>query len=228
MLEYRLEAKLIVFDVGGTVIRDTADVASVFTAALQRHGIMVPFAKIQSLRGASKRDAIKALARAADEDPEDVYRTFQKLLLARLVERGVEPIQGIEPCFERLRGHRIKLALTTGFDTKVMNQILEQLRWQNMVDVIITSDDVVRGRPQPDQILAAMRNVAVPNTKSVVSVGDTVNDLLAAEAADVGASIGILTGAHNKERLKSVVHTAILHSAADVPRWLEEHCWVAM
>jgi len=141
---------LVVFDVGGTTVRDSADVATVFASALERYGIATSPEKVWEWRGASKRAVIEAL---------------------------------------------------------------------------VTADDVRRGRPAPDLILAAMRRVGVTALDAVVPVGDTVNDLKAAEAAGVGASLGVLTGAHDRERLAAVPHTAILPSAADVPRWLADREW---
>ena len=54
-------------------------------------------------------------------------------------------------------------------------------------------------------------------------MGDTVTDLRAAEAARVGVSIGVLSGAHDRARLSTVPHTVILASAAKVPHWLADH-----
>jgi phosphoglycolate phosphatase-like HAD superfamily hydrolase len=201
---------LTVFDVGGTAVRDTADVAAVFRATLEQYGIVAPPNKIGESRGASKREVIAELLGGAN---------------AR--SRGVEAVPGVAAAFDRLRANGIKVVLTTGFDTRTMAVVLQQLDWEGVVDFVVTADDVVRGRPAPDLILTAMRRAEVVRGDAVVTVGDTVNDLRAAAAAGVGASVGVLTGAHDRKQRSAVPHTIIRESAAEVPRWLSDRDWSA-
>lgn len=218
---------LAVFDVGGTTIRDTADVSAVFSNALKQYRITATPVFLQQRRGASKREVIAELVKASGRGElvtECVYRTFQNLLIEALDKYGIEAIPGVEKAFNRLRAAGCQVFLTTGFDARIMDNVMDRLNWGKVINGMITADDVSRGRPAPDLILAAMRRAGISHAKSVISIGDTANDLKAAEAAGVGASIGVLTGAHNETQLLAVPHTAILHSAADVPQWLAD--WV--
>jgi phosphoglycolate phosphatase len=149
---------LIVFDVGGTTIRDTVNVAAVFAAALERHGIVAPPGKVRESRGASKREVIAELVANANVnlDPGEVYRVFQELLIDAFRVRGADAIPGIEATFEQLRAQGIQIVLATGFDRPVMDVVIAQLGWEEQVDAVVTSDDVNRGRPAPDLIYAAI------------------------------------------------------------------------
>ena len=60
----------------------------------------------------------------------------------------------------------------------------------------------------------AMERTGVLDVRDVVAVGDTVNDLQAAEHAGV-RGIGVLTGKLGREELDP--HEAILESVADLP-----------
>ncbi len=51
--------KLVVFDLGGTIIEDAGHVPAAFEAALRRHGFPVSAAEIARWRGASKRETIR-------------------------------------------------------------------------------------------------------------------------------------------------------------------------
>ncbi len=222
-------ARLAVFDVGGTAVRDTADVATVFRAALEQYGIEAPPGKIGESRGASKREVIAELLRSSDArlHPGEVYRVFQDMLIEALTTRGAEAVPGVAAAFDRLRTNGIKVVLTTGFDARTMAVVLRQLDWDGVVDSVVTADDVLRGRPAPDLIFAAMQRVEIARVDAVVTVGDTANDLRAAAAAGVGASIGVLTGAHDRRQLSAEPHTVILESAAEVPGWLSGRDWCA-
>jgi len=155
-----------------------------------------------------------------------VYLAFQDLVIAEFKSRGAEPVPGVSEAFRVLRASGVGVVLCTGFDTRIAAEVIGLLEWRNLVDGVVTSDDVARGRPAPDLIYRAMRELGVASARAVVAVGDTVNDLEAAAAAGVGASIGVLTGAHDRSRLAAAPHTAILASAAEVPAWLARRGWM--
>lgn len=57
---------------------------------------------------------------------------------------------------------------------------------------VVSGDDVAKGRPAPDLILAAMSAAGEGDPKAVLAAGDTVSDLQAAAAAGVGWSVGVM------------------------------------
>jgi phosphoglycolate phosphatase-like HAD superfamily hydrolase len=61
----------------------------------------------------------------------------------------------------------------------------------------------------------------VRDALSVAVVGDTTADLLAAQNAKAGWSIGVKTGAHSSADLARCPHSAILESVADLPAWCD-------
>lgn len=216
-----MRIRLAVLDVGGTVIYDTADVPAVFKSALARNGLDVTVAQLHEWRGAAKREVVARLAAGSAADPERVYADFQQLLVASFAEHGVKPIEGAEQAIEALRGAGVRVALTTGFDRKVADELLSQLGWSAKLDALVCADEVARGRPAPDMILRAMQLRGIPDPREVLCAGDTDNDLRAGEQAGAGANLGVLTGAHDRARLEAAPHDAILASVAEIPRWLE-------
>ncbi len=217
-----MRIRLAVLDVGGTVIRDTADVPAVFKAALARHGLAAADAQLHAWRGAAKREVIGRLAAGSAADPERVYASFQELLSASFAEPGVTPIDAIEPAIAALRARGVRVALSTGFDRKVANGLLARLGWSGKVDAVVCADEVAQGRPAPDMILRAMQKTGIDDAREVLCAGDTDNDLQAGERAGVGANIGVLSGAHDRARREKAPHDAILASAAALPAWLEQ------
>src|SRR4051794_20559488 len=97
--------RLIVLDVGGTIIQDHGDVPDALQAAFWKHGMKVTADEIAVWRGATKREAIRRLAadrsRATgnelDKTVEAIYSDFN----ARVIEayRTVPPIDGVEAAF---------------------------------------------------------------------------------------------------------------------------------
>ncbi len=50
--------KLVIFDIGGTIIQDNGEVIEAFSAALEQNGLHATRQKLTELKGASKRDVI--------------------------------------------------------------------------------------------------------------------------------------------------------------------------
>jgi phosphonatase-like hydrolase len=217
-----MRIRLAVLDVGGTVIHDTADVPAVFKAALARHGLSATDAQLHAWRGAAKREVIGRLAAGSAADPEQVYASFQELLIASFAEHGVRSIDGVEQAIATLRARGIRVALTTGFDRRVADGLLARLGWRDKVDAVVCADEVAQGRPAPDMILRAMQRTGVGDARELLCAGDTDNDLQAGANAGVGANLGVLSGAHDRARLEKAPHDALLASAALLPAWLEQ------
>jgi len=216
------ELRLAVFDLGGTLIHDSADVAAIFKAALKRHGLRAEDRQLLAWRGAAKREVIAHLTAGSRSSPQRVYQTFQELLIGAFAQYGVCAIDGAAQALERLARRDMRVALTTGFDREVAESLLARLPFAETVDAVVCADDVALGRPAPYMIFRAMEQTRIADVRQVVNVGDTDNDLLAGLHAGVAANIGVLSGAHDRARLEKVPHSVLLHSAAEVPDWIEQ------
>lgn len=215
--------ELVVFDLGGTTVELTIDIAQALREAFNTHGVWLSEDRIVQYRGASKRDAIAQLLRTMDVqhvDPSHIHDTFENRLLHDLTDGALSPISGVEITFAALQSSAVRVVLTTGFSARVTRYLLERLGWVDRIDGVVTADDVTAGRPAPDIILRSIDLVTVRAKNRVVVVGDTANDIKAGRAAEVGAVVGVLTGAHDRARLIEAGATAILPSAAHLPAWL--------
>ncbi|MHB8864763.1 MAG: HAD hydrolase-like protein [Pirellulaceae bacterium] len=210
----RLDLGLVVFDITGTVITNTAAVADALLTALQANGLQIDPEELHPWRGASKRLAIRRLmerhasSAPAEERVEKIYADFHDRLRRQFEAEGLNVIAGVEETFAWLRSGGIQLAFNTGFDRDLADMILHTLKWeQGMVDAVVSGDEVAQGRPAPFMIFRAMEKVGIVNVRQVAVVGDTTLDLEAGWNAGVGQIIGVLSGAHDLERLSQAPHT---------------------
>jgi phosphoglycolate phosphatase len=217
MLATMLE--LIVFDLAGTTVRDDGQVPEAFADALAKHGIEVSENEVRALRGASKREAIFSLTPPGDDREARAGQMYRDVVarLARGYRDDASAIEGAEEAFSHFRGRGVKVALNTGFDGEITALLVDALGWAGKVDVVVCGDDVSRGRPAPDLIHAAMARTGVARADAIANVGDTVLDLRAANAAGVGWSIGVLSGAHDRESMNREPHAWLVDSVRDVP-----------
>jgi phosphonatase-like hydrolase len=211
--------RLVVFDMAGTTVRDDGQVPRAFVAALAAHGIEVNDEAIVAVRGASKREAVRHFVPDGpdhDRTADAIYATFCAHLRHLFKEMGVHPVAGAADAFAVLRGHGIKVAITTGFDREIMSMLLAALGWERGVaNVLVCLDDVANGRPAPDLILKAMALAKVTDPKQVAAVGDTTLDLQAGDRAGVSWNVGVLSGGHDRARLEQAPHTHIFSTVAD-------------
>ena len=223
-----LPVDLVVFDMIGTTVTASERIPEAFERAFEAEGIRLTPDDIQTIRGRSKIDAIRELLTkhrdelAATEATDTVYASFRRFLLDRYRTGPLGPIAGATAAFAWCRANGIGVALTTGFDRELATLLVGRLDWDHRIDTLVCNDDVAAGRPAPDLILTAMRRLNIIDVARVASVGDTVSDLQAGANAGTRINIGVLSGAHSRDRLSRAPHSALLESVAELPRFLQE------
>lgn len=222
-----MSLQLAVLDMVGTTVHAGDEVPAAFREAFRSVGTELDDATISEIRGRSKREAIHRLlaeraegGTVSEELAETIYRRFQ-VALQDAYGAGARAVEGAESVFRFLREAGVQVVLSTGLDRSTAGSLVRALGWEEL-DIldVLTGDDVARGRPAPDLLLAAMERASVPEARCVAAVGDTTADLAAAAAAGVGWSVGVLTGAHTRAALEAQPHSVVLPSVAELPAWL--------
>jgi phosphonatase-like hydrolase len=223
--------KLVIFDIGGTIIEDNGEVISAFSAALEGNGVRATQAELTELKGASKRAVITRFVErqwGKEESGNEgriakAYQDFRGQLESSFSNGGVKPIPGAASTFSWLRAHDIICATTTGFYKSVTDRILKSAGWQDTFAANICSDDVNKGRPAPFMIFRAMEATGVDDVREVLNVGDTRLDLEAGKRAGVFGVIGVLTGIQKEDRLRPESPSHLISSVKDLPSLIEAH-----
>src|SRR6267143_5113375 len=152
--------RLVIFDIGGTIIEDNGEVIASFSAALTANGLAAGEAELRELKGSSKRDVIKKFVERMwgkddagnAERIRKAYGDFRTELENKFSNGGVKPIPGAASTFAWLKKYSIACATTTGFYRSVTDSILKSAGWQDTFAANICSDDVTDGRPAPYMI----------------------------------------------------------------------------
>jgi phosphonatase-like hydrolase len=219
--------RLVVLDVGGTIIEDRGDIPTLLRNALSHHGVDSTPAEIARWRGASKREIIRHFVEQQSPPPstdkEKLVGTIYDEFTANLIEvyRSVPPIAGAEDAIRQMRQSGYLVATTTGFDRAITTSIFHRLGWEQYFAATVCSDEVVQGRPAPYMLFHAMELARVNNVAEVMAVGDTPLDLQAGANGGLRGVVGVLTGAGTPETLRRESHTHILQSVADLPALLQ-------
>ena len=97
-----------------------------------------------------------------------------------LNDETLAPLPHAEAVFRALKKQGIKVALNTGFTRSITDTILHRLRWDDrspLIDQVICSDEVPRGRPYADMIEVLMDDLGIGSPAQVLKVGDTEVDV---------------------------------------------------
>jgi phosphonatase-like hydrolase len=217
------EIELVVFDVAGTTLRDSGQVAEAFRQTLAAHGVALGSEDLKPWRGAAKRRALehfleRRFGAVTPDRLEEVHTEFCDRLRHQYEVDPASPIEGADETFAWLRARGLRLALTTGFDRAVADLLLGAVGWDGRtINTVVCGDEVPHGRPAPYMIFRAMERTGVLSVRGVVNVGDTALDLASGWNAGVAWNIGVLSGAHDREQLRQAPHTHLLPSVAELP-----------
>ncbi|QMU75379.1 phosphonatase-like hydrolase [Streptacidiphilus sp. PB12-B1b] len=220
--------RLVVLDMAGTTVADDGLVEQAFDAAAAElgvvHGTDEHARMVQHVRdtmGESKISVFRALF--GDEAKAQQGNRAFEAAYDRLVDQGhCAALPGAEKAVRELRGAGLTVVLTTGFSGPTQQRILTALGWESLADLVLCPADAGgRGRPYPDLALAALlRTGAADDVRELAVVGDTGYDMLCGARSGAGVVAGVLTGAHDAERLRAGGATHVLASVAELPQLL--------
>jgi phosphonatase-like hydrolase len=233
--------KMVVFDMAGTTVKDENEVEKCFVEASKNSGLNFSVDEIVSMMGWSKRLVFETLWKKnlpdgdknlIQQKTDESYAKFKEILERHYLTQPVMPIDGTLDIFQYCKNENIKIVLTTGFYRKVTDIILRRLNWDkgldinyksngdSIIDLSLSSDQVLHGRPAPDMIHKAMKIFDIANPKHVIKIGDTPSDLQAGRNANCLLTLGVTNGTHTKEQLKKYDNDGLLENISELKRYL--------
>jgi phosphonatase-like hydrolase len=221
-----LSIRLVVLDVGGTIVEERGDVPEALQRAFSKHGMTVSSAEIDQWRGAAKREVVRHFVtermKLAGSGRDAVIQAIYQDFSTRIIEsyKTVKGIPGAEDAFRAMQKMGLKLATSTGFDRPITASILARLGWEHYFIARITSDDVLQGRPSPYMLFHAMEAARVDSVSQVIAVGDTPLDLQAGTNGGMRGVVGVLSGAGARKSMEPAPHTDLIDSVAALPALL--------
>lgn len=218
--------KLAVFDIAGTTLKDNHDVSKVFQTALSRFDYQLSLEQIDPLMGYEKAFAIRQLLVAHPNSPkpvddvlvQSIHREFMAQMMHYYETAILEPLPNVETTFAKLQEAGIRVAINTGFSRNIAAIVIERLQWKknNLIDLLIASDEVPQGRPHPYMIQSLMNELHISDPREVMKTGDTEVDIREGQNAGCRYSIGVTTGIFSRDELALYNPTHIIDDIADV------------
>lgn len=211
----------VIFDLDGTLIDSAPIYYELIDVVFKR--LSIPPVDRQVLLEAMKDGEFEwdlVLPEGMKPCKEEVIQSAQKLIediAPSMFHRQVRLIPGTAQALEEIAAEGLRLALATSTLRDYMAVKLAPLKEagiENLLEVIITADDVQNKKPHAEPLLKCCKMLRLAPGQCAY-VGDTRVDIRAGRAAGMQA-IGVLTGFDGYEALKNEKPTVIIDSIADL------------
>ena len=107
---------------------------------------------------------------------------------------------GVESTLRELHGCGLKLAICSSRAHCTLDRFVKTFGFEALVQAVVSSDDVLRGKPYPDPALRALELVGCQPEESLV-VGDASYDILMGRAAGC-RTCGVTYGNQSADQLR--------------------------
>ena len=211
----------------GTVVTDGGMVDRAYAEAIATQGVVTGtaayarcMAQVHRARGQSSTEVLRAMFPDSQARGQAAHLALVRSFSDAVGRSGVTPAPGAEEALEKLAGADIRICVITSFSRRVLTLVLDTLGWWDRVNLALSPEDVPRGCPWPDFILAAMLRLGVTDVRETAVAHDTQNGVLAGRRAGAGIVAGVLAGTHSTERLRQGGATHLIQSIASLPELL--------
>jgi HAD superfamily hydrolase (TIGR01509 family) len=162
-----MDPRALIFDCDGTLADTMPAHYRAWVDVMGRHGIPFPEERFYALAGTPTREIIRMLAADAGKtvDIPAVVRAKEDAFLVQIAE--VVPIAPVVEIARAARGVH-PMAVASGGQRRIVERTLAQIGVLDWFGALVTAEDTVRHKPDPDLFLEAARRLGVPPEICVV------------------------------------------------------------
>jgi len=135
------------------------------------------------------------------QDPQEIDRLGRRkeeLYRKVVAEEGIIPLKGVRELIDSLGDAGVPRVIGTSTERENIRVALEVMDLENSFEGVVASEDVTRGKPDPEVFLRAAEIAGMPPARCVV-LEDSHHGLRAAAAGGM-RMVGVLT-THSREKL---------------------------
>ena len=176
--------KIVIFDMDGVLLDSEPIYIAMNMKFFKELGADISLREYDGFIGVSATKMWAYVKEKAGLAPsvEELKETERELKYRTLKEAALTPTEGIVPFLDRLQQAGFTLAIASSGLKKNVHLILAKLGLGDYFDLVVTGEDVERGKPEPDIFLKVAAHYSRPPEDCVV-IEDSANGVQAAKAA---------------------------------------------
>jgi phosphoglycolate phosphatase-like HAD superfamily hydrolase len=210
-----------IFDIDGTLLDSNEYHARAWHQAFAAYGKKISLKKLRLCMG---QGADQLLPKFLDKkEIKEIGEDLNKLsgeIFKRNYLAKVRPFPKVRQLFKKIRRGGVRIALASSGGAREVKKYEKIAGIQDLVEHSTSADDADKSKPAPDIFHAALKLLGHPKHDSVLVIGDSPFDAMAAKKAKLTA-IGVLCGGFSRKILKTHGCSAIYKDPADLLRNIE-------
>lgn len=191
----------VIFDSDGVVVDSEPFSLAAFREAMEAQGVHLSDEDIMANCGLTDADICDYVFKkyGTNVDVEEFHTLKQKLYEQKVKEKNLQPCPGVTDLLNEIEGKEIPYALASSGSSKKITFNLSRVNLLHRFPVIISGEQMERGKPDPDIFLTAAENLKTHPDYCVV-IEDSLNGIEAAKRAGMYC-VGV-AGTFPAERLQ--------------------------
>ena len=217
----KLKVDAVIFDLDGTLIDSAPIYYAIIDIVFAKLGVPpVPRETLQEAMDDGDFDWDYVLPADMKNCKEEVIKKARIIIddiAPPMFRKEVKLIPGTDEIINMIAAEGLKMGLVTSTPSQFMavkTAPLKNADISNLLEVIITADDVRNKKPAAEPLVKCCKKLGVTPDKCVY-VGDTRVDIRAGKAAGM-KTVGVLTGFDDYDALKNETPDAIIKSIAEL------------
>lgn len=160
--------KGLIFDVDGVLMDSMPYHADAWVQAFGEAGIHIKNTDIYEIEGSNHKGVVDIIFHKAGLEPRTSdYEAFLKKKREHFLRNNrAEPFKGMPACLQALK-KKYKLAVASGADRTIVNALMDKF-YPGIFEVIISGEDVTRGKPDPEPYLTAVSKLGLETEECMV------------------------------------------------------------
>lgn len=178
----------LIFDMDGVLIDSEPFQLRATQAAMGERGATYTERDNQAFFGTTDAEHLRVLRILFNLGPTTAELVEAKRRhLVTLIRSEGRPLPGVPTVPLRLRGSGLRLGLVSASARSVIKTVLDTVGLDQAFEIVVSGDEVARGKPAPDGFLMAARRLGIAPDRCLV-IEDSRNGVLAAKAAGMSAA----------------------------------------
>src|SRR3989338_1740189 len=178
------EIKAVIFDFDGLLFNSEPIWDRAYDIFLKKHNIQDRPEYWDKMTGMGLREAVKLMIDkfGLEGDPKELTEDWRRIFYEIFLKEKDVLMKGSKDLIKSLSRRGLVIGLTTGGHTEVMtNQILAKTGILSYFSLVVSSDDVQKGKPAPDVYIYAVDKLNL-KPENCLALEDSANGVLAAKA----------------------------------------------
>ena len=206
----------VLWDMDGTVLDTLEDLWAAVNVSLRRFSL--PEVSLDRVRAGLGNGAAHLISVCAPAERREEVLAFYKPWYDAHCNVKTGPYPGILPLMARLRERGVKQAIISNKPDPAVQELARSY-FPGLLETAVGESASVRRKPNPDAVLAAVRQMGL-DVADCVYVGDTEVDLATARNAGM-ACVAVTWGFRSREQLIAAGATRIAGTAEELEKRLE-------